>query len=101
MHDICQFFSTGKTSWINFSPHQMLNFSNKIYNFYGIDLWVLVSPRPYADLSDVTLDGEDTNSILNYDANRKIPGIYGNASGAWWPKLKLMQVALPGGKVSN
>ena len=52
-------------------------------NFYRTqvswsDLWVRLSqtnyvrPRPFADLTDVTLVDEDTKSILNDNANRAI-----------------------------
>ena len=42
----------------------------------GSDLWVRVSVRPrgFADLTDVTLADEDTNSILTDNANRAIQG---------------------------
>ena len=46
----------------------------------GSDLWVRMSvrpsvtPRPFADLTDVTLADEDTNSILTDNANRAIQG---------------------------
>ena len=33
-----------------------------------------VSPRPFADLTDVTLADEDSNSIPTDDVNRAIPG---------------------------
>ena len=32
------------------------------------------TPRPFADLTDVTLADEDSNSILADDTNRTIPG---------------------------
>ena len=41
------------------------------------DLWVRMSdvrPTPFADLTDVTLADEDTNSILTDNANRAIQG---------------------------
>ena len=42
----------------------------------GSDLWVRMSVRPrgFADLTDVTLADEDTNSILIDNANRAIQG---------------------------
>ena len=62
-----------------------LNFSNVwhyIYGFYrtqvslGSDLWVLMSltPRRFADLTDVTLADEDSNSIPTDDVNRAFLG---------------------------
>ena len=55
------------------------------------DLWVLVflTHTPFADLTDVTLADEDTNSILIDNANRAIQG---NVA---------MQVAPSGGKSCN
>ena len=53
----------------------------------GPDVSEWVSLRGFADLTDVTLADEDTNSILTDDANRTIPG---NIA---------MQVAPPGGQV--
>ena len=54
----------------------------------GSDLWVMISlsPRGFADLTDVTLADEDSNSIPTDDVNRAIPG---NVA---------MQVAPPGGQ---
>ena len=54
----------------------------------GSDLWVLMSasPRLFADLIDVTLADEDSNSIPTDDVNRAIPG---NVA---------LQVAPPGGQ---
>ena len=53
----------------------------------------------FADLTDVTLADEDSNSIPTDDVN---PRQCGNASGAiWWPRLKLMQVAPLGGQTNN
>ena len=42
----------------------------------GSNLWVLVSltNRAFADLTDVTLADEDTNSILNDNANKALQG---------------------------
>ena len=59
--------------------------------YLGVDLWVRVSQthRPCADLTDVTLTDEDTNSILAVNANRAIQG---NVA---------MQVAHPGRKISQ
>ena len=56
----------------------------------GSDLWVRFSltKRGCADLTDVTLADEDTNSMLNDNANRAIQGIVA------------MQVTQPGGKIS-
>ena len=80
-----------------------------------------------ANLTDVTLADEDTNSVLTDNANRTIQGNLAmqvtqlggkicneckwfhlvskfatNASGAiWWPNLELMQVAPSGGQICN
>ena len=52
-------------------------------------------PTPFADLTDVTLADEDTNSILT-------DSLVTNASCAtWWPNLQLMQVAPPGDQFRN
>ena len=42
----------------------------------GSDLWVLISltPRLFADLTDVTLADEDSNSIPTDDVNRAFLG---------------------------
>ena len=42
----------------------------------GSDLWVLMSVtlRGFADLTDVTLADEDSNSIPTDDVNRAFPG---------------------------
>ena len=42
----------------------------------GSDLWVRfsITKRPFADLTDVTLADEDTNSIPTDNANRAIQG---------------------------
>ena len=65
----------------------------------GSDLWVRfsVTEPPFADLIDVTLADEDTNSILTDNANRQSkPMQCSNASDAtWWPTLETMQVAPP------
>ena len=59
----------------------------------GSDLWVRLSLtnkltlRGFADLTDVTLADEDTNSILTDNANR---AIHGNVA---------MQVTQPGGQI--
>ena len=54
------------------------------------DLWVGVSVTVrFADLTDVTLADEDTNSILTDNANRALQG---NVA---------MQVAPPGGQICN
>ena len=59
--------------------------------YLGSDLWVRVSlnHRPCADLTDVNLADEDTNSTLAVNANRVIQG---NVA---------MQVAQPGRKISK
>ena len=48
-----------------------------------------VTPRGFADLTDVTLADEDTNSILTDDANRAIQG-----------NVKI-HVTRPGGQICN
>ena len=68
----------------------------------GSDLWVLMSVRPSvttrlcADLTDVTLADEDSNSIPTDDVNGAFLGNVAmqvannetNASGTtWWPNL--------------
>ena len=76
----------------------------------GSDLWVRFSetPRPFADLTDVTLADEDTKSILtdlmligqskamwwqNLQLMQLAVKFANNASGAiWWPNLQLMQL---------
>ena len=45
--------------------------------------------RPFADLTDVTLAGEDTNSILTDNANRAFQGYVA------------MRVTQPGGQLWN
>ena len=54
----------------------------------GSDLWVLMylTTRPCADLTDVTLADEDSNSIPTDDVTRAISGSV------------TIQVAPPGGK---
>ena len=49
---------------------------------------------PFADLTDVTLADEITNSILTDNANRAIQGIALHCNVA-------MQVTQPGGKICN
>ena len=68
--------------------------SNNFYRtqvYLGSDLWVCfsVTERPFADLTDVTLADEDTNSILTDNANRAFRG---NVA---------MQVTQPGGQLLN
>ena len=67
------------------------------YSFYrtqvylGSDLWVRVSLSDLcADLTDVTLADEDTNSILTDNANRAIQGNVSNYI-IWLPTLEIMQ----------
>ena len=57
-----------------------------------------VTKRGFADLTDVTLADEDTNSILTDDANRAIQGklamqVANLMSKFWWPNLQPIQVA--------
>ena len=63
-----------------------------------------------ADLTDVTLADEDTNSIQTDNANRTIQGneamqvakFWTYASGAiWWPNMQPKQVAPSGGQICN
>ena len=66
---------------------------------------------PCADLTDVTVADENTNSILTDNANRVIQGKVAmhvvanfgiNVSGAiWLPNLQTMQVAPSGGQFWN
>ena len=51
-----------------------------------------MSERGFADLTDVTLADEDTNSILAaIQGNEAMQVMKTNASGAiWWPNLQLM-----------
>ena len=76
----------------------------------GSDSWVRMSVRKscFADLTDVTLADEDTNSILADNAQRACQGneamqvMKTNASDAiWWSNLQLMQVAPSGGQICN
>ena len=73
--------------------------------------WVSI---PFADLTDVTLADEDTNSILTDNANRAIQRNVAkqvtqaggknatNASSAiLWPIFQLMQVLPSGGQIWN
>ena len=66
-----------------------------------------LTPRPFADLTDLTLADEDTKSMLTDNANRAIQAnvvakFATYASGAiWWPYLQLMQVAPSGGQICN
>ena len=57
--------------------------------YLGSDLWVRVSKRPFADLTDVTLAEEDINSILNDNANRA------------FKRNVAKQVTQAGGKICN
>ena len=59
-----------------------------IYGFASLKL----SKTPFANLTDVTLADEDTNSILTDNANRAIQG---NVA------MQLMQVAPSGGQIWN
>ena len=96
---------------IEFSFEEMLN-----SNFYrtqvnlGSDSWVglSVTDSCYADLTDLSLADEDTNSKLTDNAKRAIQGneamqvMLTYASGAiWWPNLKLMQVVPFSGHICN
>ena len=72
----------------------------------GSDLWVRMSvtKRAFADLTDVTLADEDTNSILTDNVKRAIQGNVAmhvtqpggkQCNGAtWWPNVEPIQVVL-------
>ena len=96
-------------------------FSSKIY-FYQTQVSLVrsivsnwLTPRTFADLTDVTLVDEDTKSILTDNANRVIQGnqamhvtnslvckFVNNASGAiWWSNLEPIQVVTSGGQICN
>ena len=63
--------------FIPFQQYQEFNIPTKAVCFYrtqvslGSDLWVMISlsPRRLADLTDVTLADEDSNSIPTDDVN--------------------------------
>ena len=57
-----------------------------------------VRHTPFADLTDVTLADEDTNSILTYNANRAIRG---NVAMQVVPFGEPIQVAPSGGQRYN
>ena len=107
-------------------PFLLLNFRYfyRTQVILGSDLWVRVSlthslsPRGFADLTEVTLADEDTNSIPTDNVKRVIQGNVAmqvtqpgghllakfatNASGAiWWPNLQPMQVVPSGGQICN
>ena len=66
----------------------------------GLD--VSQSLQDCADLTDVTLIDEDSNSMPTDDVNRAILGnVAMQAKSTWWPNLKLMQVAPLVGQTSN
>ena len=68
----------------------------------GSDLWVRfsVTETPFADLTDVTLADEDTDSIPTEHAKRTIKGNVAmhvmQPGGQLWPNLELMQVVPSG-----
>ena len=67
----------------------------------GLSLCPSVTPRGFADLTDVTLADEDSNSIPTDDVNK---AILGNVATQVMPpgaKLKLMQVSPLGGQTCN
>ena len=94
-HILAGFFRAEKSSFR--SPLRLASRVFQKNTFYrtqvnlGSDLWVRMSlrPRGFADLTDVTLADEDTNSILTDNANRAIQGNL------------VMQVTQPGGKICN
>ena len=63
----------------------------------GPDLSKSIHPRLFADLTDMTLADEDTNSILTDNANRAIQGNIASDS-TWWENLQPMQVVPSGGQ---
>ena len=78
----------------------------------GPDVRPSVTERPFADLTDVPLADEDTNSILTDNANRAIQdnvamqwcnlvaNFANNANGAtWWPNFEPMQVVPSVGQI--
>ena len=67
-------FSSSKGSLISISDSVFCFYGTQVY--LGSDLWVRVSltKRGFANLTDVTLADEDTNSILTDNANRAIQG---------------------------
>ena len=63
----------------------------------GPDVSELVSLRGFADLTDVTLADEDTNSILTDNAK----AMWQCNEAIWWPTLQTMQVVPSVGKIFN
>ena len=63
-----------------------------IYGSASLSLTDWLTETPFANLTDVTLADEDTNSILTDNANRTIQG---NVA------MQLMQVAPSGGQICN
>ena len=72
------------------SSQDLKPYSSNFYRtqvYLGSDLWVPVSlthslQHPFADLTEVTLADEDTNSILAENDNRAIQGNFaGQVSG--------------------
>ena len=61
---------------------------------------VLSNSATCANLTDVTLAEEDTNSILIDNANRAIQGNVA-MHVTWWPTLESMQVVPSGGQIRN
>ena len=59
----------------------------------GPDVSHSVSPRLCADLTDVTLADEDSNSTPADNVNRAILGNVASVA-TWWPKLQQMQVKI-------
>ena len=57
-----------------------------------------VRTRPFADLTDMTLADEDTNSIITDNANRAIQG---NVDATWWQSWETKQVAPSSGQIGN
>ena len=55
----------------------------------SIGLFISLTPRPFADLTDVTLADEDSNSIPTDTANKAIQGYVA------------MQVTQPGDQICN
>ena len=75
------------------APAQVSGISYRTQLYLGSDLWVRMSitERPFADLTDVTLADDDSNSIPTDDVNRAnlqlmqlVANIGTNASDATW-----------------
>ena len=65
------------------------------------DVCLSVTQTPFADLTDVALADEDSNSIPTDDVNRAILGNVAMQVASPSGQLKLMQVATLGGQTCN